>query len=179
MELGKFVRLEYTDSALQEMKPGDKKSLDIPPEEAFGPRRADRIKFFKLGQFRKEGVRPHPGMRLTIDGRMATVKSVSSGRVVVDFNHPLAGLTLHYDLELAGEVTDGLEQARELVRFHLGREVPVEEDGESLVVKGVPEFAQDLVSRELEEYTPFKNTRFVTLEGEDYEEHSQGGKEEG
>lgn len=177
--LGAGHLIEGVEEAIKEMGPGDERELEVPPEKAFGDRDPKKIRFFKLEQFKKEGVRPYPGMRLTIDGRMATVKSVSSGRVVVDFNHPLAGLTLSYDLKLLGPVEEPLERAKGLLEFHLGREVEVEEEDGGLVAKGVPEPLQGRLGGELEKYTAFKNIRFVTLEGEDYGEHSQGGKGKG
>jgi FKBP-type peptidyl-prolyl cis-trans isomerase 2 len=51
-------------------------------------------------EFAKQGVEPVSGMTLGLDGVPARVKSVTSGRVVVDFNHPLAGEAVVYTLKV-------------------------------------------------------------------------------
>jgi len=47
-----------------------------------------------------------PGMILTLDGAIARVKSVTSGRVVIDYNHPLAGEQVIYSIKVHEVITD-------------------------------------------------------------------------
>ncbi|RLG17951.1 hypothetical protein DRN67_04700, partial [Candidatus Micrarchaeota archaeon] len=75
-----------------------------------------------------------PGMVLELDGKRAMVKSVNSGRVTVDLNHPLAGERLKYDLKLVGELKEPEKRAEELLSTTL--RTKGEEKGVELKIKG-------------------------------------------
>ena len=82
---------------------GDKLSVDIQPDEAYGPVNADLIQAVPLSAF--EGVeKVEPGMQFQAggDGQEQPVKvvSVSEDVVTVDANHPLAGEILHFDVTI-------------------------------------------------------------------------------
>ena len=57
----------------------------------FGKRKPELIRLVKISEFRKRGINPIPGLIVNINGFPAIILSVSSGRVLVDFNNPLAG----------------------------------------------------------------------------------------
>jgi len=52
---------------------------------------------------------------LAIDGALATIRSVTGGRVVVDFNHPLSGRSLHYKVKVNKVITDSKEKIESLL----------------------------------------------------------------
>lgn len=78
----------------------------IEPEKAFGARQPDLVRVLSEKEFAKNSVRPVPGMVITLDNALARVKSVTSGRVVVDFNHPLAGESVLYSLKVQEVISD-------------------------------------------------------------------------
>lgn len=78
-------------TALKSMNVGEKKKIELTPDQAFGLRDKDLVKIMSLADFRKKEIDPVPGMQIDMDGIIATVMSVNSGRVMVDANHPLAG----------------------------------------------------------------------------------------
>ncbi|KSW11680.1 hypothetical protein CF15_02350 [Pyrodictium occultum] len=82
------------EKAIREMSEGEEREIEIPPEEAFGKRDPEKIKIIPKGQFIKSGVFPEPGKIVEINSQLAVIRSVTGGRVVVDFNHPLAGKTI-------------------------------------------------------------------------------------
>ena len=93
--VGEGSLLPGLEEALIGMKEGEEKEIEIPPEKAYGPRDPKKIKRYSLGEFRKAGIKNvYPGMVVEIGGNIGIVKSVSGGRVVVDFNNPLAGKTI-------------------------------------------------------------------------------------
>ena len=93
------------EQALLGMAVGDKKSVRLPPEEGFGPRRKELLHSLNRKTFSKK-ITPVPGMILSLnvekDGKQhqvpTTVLEVNEETVVVDYNHPLAGHHLTYDL---------------------------------------------------------------------------------
>ncbi len=114
------------DEALEGLEVGKKYEIEIPPEKGFGKRDRKLIKTFTLGQFRRQGIIPFPGMPVEIEtesgkklkGRVLTV---SGGRVRVDFNHPYAGRHLIYEVEVVEKIEDPIEKVKAMIELRLPR----------------------------------------------------------
>lgn len=112
---GKDMVVKGLDEALLGMQAGASKTVTILPEKAYGPRSPQLIRVLPLAEFRKRDMHPAPGMTVELDGRTARVRSVTSGRVTVDLNHPLAGETLVYDLKVAEKIEGTEARAKALL----------------------------------------------------------------
>jgi len=110
--------LKGMDRGLEGMNIGDKKVIEIKPDEGFGGRKPDLIKMVPLAEFKKHDTKPFPGMIVNADNRQGRVLSVTSGRVKVDFNHPLAGKVLEYDVEVKSKVEKDEDKVKGLVGFY-------------------------------------------------------------
>jgi FKBP-type peptidyl-prolyl cis-trans isomerase 2 len=106
------------DKAIIEMRVGEKKKVEIEPEMGFGERRADLIKIIPEREFRRRDIVPFPGMFVNLGNVRGRVLSVSSGRVKVDLNHPLAGKTLLYDIEVMEKITGTENKVKAVVEFY-------------------------------------------------------------
>ncbi len=106
--------------AVGKMQKDEEKELSLKPEKAFGHRKKDLVRIMSLSEFRKYRVEPEPGLVIHVDtdkGRnYGTVKSVSGGRVMVDFNHPLASHTVSYRLKLVDVFTKTEEKVDALCK---------------------------------------------------------------
>jgi len=107
--------LRGLDEKLVGLEVAEKKTIEVPPEGAFGPRDPNKIKLTSLRKFQEGKVTPYPGLEVEIDGKLAVVRSVGAGRVQVDFNPPLAGRTLIYDIEVKRILVDPLEKIQALI----------------------------------------------------------------
>ena len=92
------------DKAVMGMKAGQKKSFKVSPEEGYGKEDPSAIQNVPKSQLPAE-IKPKAGMSLqarTKDGRQIPVRiiEVKKDVVVVNFNHPLAGKTLNFDVEV-------------------------------------------------------------------------------
>ncbi len=92
------------DAGINGMSPGDTKTIEIPADDAYGPRRDELAFDISRSQF-PEGHIPEEGEQLEVglqDGgsMRVVVKEVGEETVTLDANHPLAGETLIFDLEL-------------------------------------------------------------------------------
>lgn len=92
------------DSAVDGMAVGDNKTVDIPPEEAYGQRHDQLIQQVPKSALPEE-ITPEAGMQLqsqSPDGQIMNlvVTEVAEETITVDGNHPLAGETLTFDIEL-------------------------------------------------------------------------------
>ena len=110
--------LKGLEEPLKAMNVGEKKTIEIVPENAFGQRNFDMIKLISIAEFRKHGTKPTPGMFVEADRLRGRVLSVSGGRVKVDFNHPLAGKTLVYDLEVKEKIEGNEEKIKALFKMY-------------------------------------------------------------
>lgn len=88
------------EEQLPSLELGVKKDIIVPCAKAFGEKKKDLLRVLAVSDFLKQNVRPQKGMGVSLDGNVGTIKSVDSGRVVVDFNHPLSGEDLHYSITL-------------------------------------------------------------------------------
>eukprot|EP00439_Symbiodinium_sp_Y106_P038773 s2350_g4.t1 len=101
------------DRAVKGLKVGDKKTVTISPEDAYGQRSDAMIMNIPAAQVPK-GLQE--GMQVMLGGGQqkmpAKVKQVlDDGSAMLDLNHPLAGKELKFDLELVGfrEVVKGMD----------------------------------------------------------------------
>ncbi|ASJ00470.1 FKBP-type peptidyl-prolyl cis-trans isomerase [Thermococcus gorgonarius] len=122
--------IQGLDEQLEGLEVGKKYEIIIPPEKGFGKRDPKLIKVFTLGQLRRAGIYPIPGMPIELetgDGRKlkGRILTVSGGRVRIDFNHPYAGKHLVYEVEVTEKVEDPIEKVKALIELRLPR-IPLE-----------------------------------------------------
>lgn len=113
--LGEGWVLKAIDDALLTGKVGETSLVEIPPEKAFGNRSNDLIKTVSLQSLMEKGIRPVVNAKLQSGGKTITVRSVNSGRVVLDYNHSLAGRTLIYEITLRSVLTTSKEKVVALI----------------------------------------------------------------
>lgn len=101
--LGAGQVISGLEKAVASAKKGDKLNLSIPPEEAYGIYQQDFLQEVPKEQF--EGISLQKGMTLfgqAEDGQtvQVIVKDFNDSIVMIDYNHPLAGKTLLFNVEI-------------------------------------------------------------------------------
>ncbi|WP_414147476.1 FKBP-type peptidyl-prolyl cis-trans isomerase [Erwinia sp. BNK-24-b] len=86
------------------LRPGDKKAFSLGPDAAFGQTSPDLIQYFSRRDFNEAG-EPEIGTIMLFSGMdgnemPGVIREISGESVTVDFNHPLAGQTIHFDVEV-------------------------------------------------------------------------------
>ena len=109
------------DEALQNAEPGKEVDVTIPSDKAFGPRDPEKQDTIPMREFQRQEVVPYPGMRLQHQNKMATVVSVTAGRVRIDYNNPLAGKSLRYKFTIVEEVSDPVEKIKRFIELAYGQ----------------------------------------------------------
>jgi len=96
--VGKGWVVKGLDESLIGRKEGEEYTVEVPAEKGYGERDPKKIKVFTEKRLRELGVkgRLSPGEVVLVNGVPAIVRVVSSGRVLLDFNPPLAGKALKY-----------------------------------------------------------------------------------
>ena len=121
--LGEGWILKALEEEILKLDVGKKSTIEIPPEKAFGPRDPNKVKLVPLRRLVAKGITPQVGMRIEYEGKMATVRTVGAGRVQLDFNPPLAGKTLLYEVTIQKK----LETKTEKINALIHRRIPVVE----------------------------------------------------
>ncbi|VVB73760.1 Putative FKBP-type peptidyl-prolyl cis-trans isomerase [uncultured archaeon] len=112
--VGRQQAIRGLDEAVIGMAVGQEKDINLPPEKAFGQKNPDLITVVPASHFDKEKVSPVPGMIVNINNQDGMVKSVGAGRVIVDFNHPLAGRDLTYHIKLVEVLETPMQKVKAL-----------------------------------------------------------------
>ena len=81
------------ERALEGKAPGESLLVQLEPEQAFGEYDADLLRVEPVARY-GEGVAI--GMEIEEDAKLYTVTDVADGKVVLDANHPLAGMALRF-----------------------------------------------------------------------------------
>jgi peptidylprolyl isomerase len=102
--IGKGEVISGFENAVIGMEVGEKKTVSIPPEDAFGQWHEELVVDVAKSDF-PEHISPVVGERLKIrmrgsDPIEVTVKDMSEDIITLDGNHPLAGYTLIYHIQL-------------------------------------------------------------------------------
>ncbi len=116
---GGFI-LKSLEDVLRKMEVGEKKVVELKPEEAFGERKESLIKSVPVSIFRDSV--PTVGSYVSVDNFRGRVLSVDGGRVKIDFNHPLAGKTLIYEIEVIKIITEVKEKVSSVINYFTGIE---------------------------------------------------------
>jgi len=116
--------LKALDEGLTTMEIGKTASVEIPPDKAFGERDPEKVRRVPLKHLIAKGITPTIGMRVEYNDKAATVRAVGAGRVLLDFNPPLAGKTLVYELI----VKKKLETVSEKIAALIHRRIPAVEE---------------------------------------------------
>jgi len=103
-EIGSRSVLSRLDEEIQGMQVGDKKTFTVPPEEGYGKKQNDLIETVKKSSF-PEHITPTVGQQLQLQlpngGTIGvTVTDIHGEMVTLDGNHPLAGHTLEFEVEM-------------------------------------------------------------------------------
>jgi len=115
--------LKGLDEALASAGVGDRLTVELLPEKAFGERDSSKVRLIPIRKFGEKAADLFVGGTVEIDDKAGVVRSMGSGRVQVDFNHRLAGKVLIYDVEIIKMLDDDDSKVDALLKRRLPIEV--------------------------------------------------------
>lgn len=105
-QMGQEVFSEKMEQQLLEMKPGDKAKIMLMPEDAFGPSHPANIYQVPRQQFKGELANQlEEGLIVVFTQPNGTeipgvIRALDEHEATVDFNHPLSGQVILFDIEI-------------------------------------------------------------------------------
>ncbi len=122
---------------------GKELTVEIPPEKAYGLRDPSKVKVLNARELLRSGIVPEIGKIIEVGGSVGVIKAISGGRVLVDFNHPLAGKTLICTYKIVKILDDDVEKIRYLLHRRYRRIPPdrftiVIDENERKITIGIP-----------------------------------------
>ncbi|MDK2795182.1 MAG: FKBP-type peptidyl-prolyl cis-trans isomerase SlyD [Archaeoglobaceae archaeon] len=125
--------LKGLDEDLVGKEVGYKGEVKIPPAKAFGEYDPSKKDSISITKFREK---PEVGQRVRIGEKFGTVERIIGRRVIVDFNHPLAGKNIIFEYEIKEKLERLEEKLKALFMIHTGIELKnLSVDGEKAIVE--------------------------------------------
>ena len=148
--------LKVIDEAIIGMDVGESKEIEVSPEDGFGKRDHDLIQIIPMKEFKRQGMTPHVGMQITLEGQKGRILTINGGRVRVDFNHELAGKTLDYSIVISDIIEGDEEKIKSMIQLHYSYP-NMDLDKTEIKIDG------DKVSIKLDELTRFDQKPYMDI----------------
>ena len=94
--------IDGLEEALCTMQAGERRVVVVPPEQGYGQRDPGMVQRVPRSLLPVQDIKAGDTFQTGPDRRapVVTVVAVEGGEVLLDANHPLAGVTLHFDVEV-------------------------------------------------------------------------------
>ena len=123
VSVGEDWVLKGLDEEIAKMDTGERKTVELTPEKAWGERDPTLLRMIPIRKFGEKADELRTGDVVEVDNRIGVVRFIGSGRAQVDFNHRLAGKTLVYDVEIVSKVDTDEQKIRSLIKRRFPGEV--------------------------------------------------------
>ncbi|MCL5067266.1 MAG: peptidylprolyl isomerase [Thaumarchaeota archaeon] len=133
--------LKGLDEALSKAEAKETLEVELTPDKAFGNRDANLVSRIPIRKFGEKASELSVGAEVEVDNRIGIVRSIESGRTIIDFNHRYAGKTLQYSVDIKEKLETRDDKILNLIRRRLPMEkekVKFESVGESEVRISIP-----------------------------------------
>ncbi len=167
---GKGELLESVEKNIKDLETSKQKTFSLKKEEAFGDKDSKNIKLLSMNDFKKENIKPVPGLHINFGNTTGKILSVSGGRVQVDFNHDFAGKDLEYTISLKNIYTSDVDKITGLIKkfFYFMPEEQIEKNisektVEIILPPGMPkemEYLKNMFCKFVFDITSFENVKF-------------------
>jgi FKBP-type peptidyl-prolyl cis-trans isomerase 2 len=150
--------IQGLDLALEGKEVGKSYTVEVPPEQGFGKKDVKLIQLISTSKFLKQNVQPIPGLQVNMDGTVGTIKTVSGGRTLVDFNHPLSSKELIYNIKINKLITDDKEKLTSFLKVQLNQKdltAEIKEGTATITLKQeLPKELTEILNKKISEIIP-------------------------
>ena len=169
--VGQSQLISGLDKDLVGKEVGQEYSVEIKPEDAFGKKSAKLFQLISMAKFKDQDVVPQPGLQINVDDAVGIIKTVSGGRVYVDFNHPIAGRIVTYKYKVNKMIDDDAEKIKGYLSVTLGFETKVSVADGKATIEFATEFPKEVkeeLTKKLTDIVPtVKEVTFIAAKKEE------------
>ncbi|MEK6934618.1 MAG: peptidylprolyl isomerase [Nanoarchaeota archaeon] len=160
--LGENQVIKGLDQSLIGKEPKKEYKIEVSAENAFGKKDPKLLKLIPLRIFKKQNIQPYPGLQVNIDNLIGTIRTVSSGRSIVDFNHPLAGHDVVYEIKINKLVTNDTEKVNSILKFFIKNPKSSIKENKLTIDSEIPKPLQEILEKKIKELIPkIKEIKFA------------------
>ncbi|MBU0460023.1 MAG: peptidylprolyl isomerase [Nanoarchaeota archaeon] len=173
--VGEQQILPGLDQQLIGKEVGESFTVELGPEQAFGKRDVKKMRIMPISAFKEHNMQPQPGLQIDVDGQIGTITRVSGGRIIVNFNHPLAGKEVVYEVKISKKIIDHSEKIIAFLNTTLKipeDKIKVEITEEKATVSlptELPAQFTDIVAQKLAGLVKLKEIKFVAEKKPEHE----------
>lgn len=124
--VGQKMLVEGFDKSLEGKEIGKKYKIKLKKGEDFGERKRELIRTIPISVFREKKVEPQRGMSFLLDNVLVKIIAVSGGRVIADFNNPLASKEIEYEFTIKRKISEEKEKIKALNNFFFKQDLDFE-----------------------------------------------------
>src|SRR3989344_3936846 len=145
---------------------GQEYTFKLNAEQAFGKRDIKRMRIMPASAFKEHNMKPYPGLQIDVDGEMGLITRVSGGRIIVNFNHPLAGKDVIYNVNILRKITEQNQQLTAFLNSTLKIpadkiQVEISEEKAAVTIPAqLPEQFTEMIGKKLAELVKLKEVKF-------------------
>ncbi len=162
------------DEELLKAEVGKDYEVTIPPEKGYGERDPKLVKIHSYRELARQKIEPEVGKEVIINNKRGRIVTVTPGRVVIDFNHPLAGKTLKYKFKIVEKVEGDVDKVSAIIEMDYGKDVDkfnIEIKDEDIIIE-LPDVckydsnwtvAKYAIVGDIRDYVANKNVKFVEV----------------
>ncbi len=97
---------------------GKEYEVVIPAKDAYGLRDNKNIKVVPMREFQRNKINPEMGKEVNINNKIGKIISITPGRVLIDYNHELAGKDIYYKYEIKQSIMDGKAKVQAIIEMY-------------------------------------------------------------
>ncbi len=128
--------------------------ITLQPEDAFGKKNPKLLQLVSQSSFKKQNIIPYPGLQINLDGVLGTVRTVTPGRVIIDFNHPFAGKKIIYKVNIKRKVDDEKEKLDSILSFYVKDFKTEIEQDEAIITAALQKEIQEVLRKKITDLIP-------------------------
>lgn len=117
---GRNMLLPKVEEKLKDAQENEEFILELGVDDAFGHKDKEYYQTYPEKVFKEKRLKIQVGQVYNFDGNYGKIKSASRGRVLVDFNHPLAGKDVKITVSLQKVLTDLKEKVETCLNVLIG-----------------------------------------------------------
>lgn len=127
--IGSGKLLKEFEESVEKANVGEEKEVVLPPEKAFGMRDTNDVRVSSYREVersikQREGneAEPEIGRIVRIGDKYGKIMTITAGRVVIDFNHPMAGKTIKYSYKVIEKIEGDDKKIGAIIEINFPRD---------------------------------------------------------